>query len=91
MEQSDFITINGCELTMAIRRLGLSVGDVADLVVARVAFPEHEVRRVRQRYTRLAHNRYRLASGDDSVDMLVNDDGVILDYPGGWQAVAVAP
>lgn len=77
--------------TLAIRRLGLSVGDVADLVVARVAFPEHEVRRVRQRYTRLAHDRYRLDSGDDSVDMLVNDDGVVLDYPGGWQAVAVAP
>lgn len=69
--------------TLPIRRLLLEVGDVAELLVARV---DHETLAVvpeRQRYTRLAPDRYRYEdpSGFDT-ELEVDAEGLVIDYPG---------
>jgi hypothetical protein len=74
--------------TLPIRRLDLPIGGSAEIVVARVAFPEHDVARRRQRYTRIDASTYRLETNGDAVDLVVHEAGVVTDYPGGWRAVA---
>lgn len=74
--------------TLPIRRLDLAVGDSAEIIVARIAFPDHDVARRRQRYTRLTESTYRLETEGDAVDLVVDQVGVVTEYPGGWRAVA---
>src|SRR4029450_5847699 len=45
--------------TLPIRRLGLDIGEEAEIHVAWLVWPELSVERVLQRYTRLAGGRYR--------------------------------
>ncbi len=71
--------------TLPIRRLELAVGRAADIVVAWVD-RDLSVQAAAQRYTRVAHRRYRyesLASGF-TAELDVDDTGLVLDYPGGW-------
>lgn len=75
--------------TLPIRRLDLAVGSAEDITVAWVAFPEHEVRRRRQRYHRIAENVYRFSSDGFEVDLTVDDSGIVTEYPGGWRAVTI--
>jgi hypothetical protein len=67
--------------TLPIRRLGLEIGEHADLVVAWVRFPDLAVERSDQRYTRLAENTYRYASGSFSRDIEADDLGLVTSYP----------
>ena len=76
--------------TLAIRRLDLEVGQSAEVVAAHVAFPAHEVRRRRQRDTRLTATTYRYESGDVTVDLIVDDQGVVQEYPNGWRVAAAS-
>lgn len=75
--------------TLPIRRLGLEIGASEEVTVAWVAFPDHEVRRRRQRYERLSDEVYRFASDDFQVELTVDDSGIVTDYPGGWRAVTL--
>ncbi|HSF84435.1 MAG TPA: putative glycolipid-binding domain-containing protein [Acidimicrobiia bacterium] len=74
--------------TIAIRRLALEVGETAEVRVAHVAFPEHEVRRVTQHYTRVSDHRYVYRSPTAEVELTVDASGIVTHYPGGWTAVA---
>jgi hypothetical protein len=76
--------------TLPIRRLGLDVGGEAEIHVAWLVWPELEVRPVRQRYARLAKDRYRYTQDDFSAELVVDDEGLVLDYEGLWLAVARA-
>ena len=76
--------------TLPIRRLGLEVGEEADIHVAWLVWPELGVRRVRQRYARLAPNRYRYAQDDFAAELTVDEQGLVLDYEGLWNAIALA-
>ena len=76
--------------TLPIRRLGLEVGEEADIQVAWLVWPELRVRRVPQRYTRLAENRYRYAQGDFEAELTVDGQGLVLEYVGLWKAIALA-
>ena len=77
--------------TLPIRRLGLTVGESAEIQVLYISVPDLSIKPVRQRYTRLADGRtYRyesLASGFTAV-ITVDDDGLVTDYPGLFRRVS---
>lgn len=76
--------------TLPIRRLGLDVGEEAEIYVAWLVWPELSVRRVRQRYTRLAEDRYRYTQEDFEAELTVDEQGLVLEYEGLWRAIATA-
>jgi hypothetical protein len=72
--------------TLPIRRLSLALGDSAEISAAWVRYPSLAVERARQRYTRLAERVYRFESGGGfEVELEVDEDGLVLDYPGYWR------
>jgi hypothetical protein len=75
--------------TLPIRRLGLEVGQSARLLVAYILVPTLEVRPATQTYTRLDATHYRYESGRFRMDLPVDEDGVVLDYPGFWRRIPV--
>jgi hypothetical protein len=70
--------------TLAIRRLGLKVGQAAEIKVAYVLVPELRLRAAPQRYTRLAERRWRFdgLDLDFTADLTVDADGFVVEYPG---------
>jgi hypothetical protein len=78
--------------TVPIRRLGLEVGQTASITAAWVRFPELDVVRNEQRYTRLAGDRWRYRSGDYDHEILTDPiTGLVLSYGDDlWRAAATA-
>ena len=74
--------------TLPIRRLGLEIGDEAEIQVAWVVWPELRVRRVLQRYARLAQDRYRYTQDEFEAELLIDRQGLVLEYEGLWRAIA---
>ena len=74
---------------LPIRRLGLAVGDARDVVAAWVRLPALTVEALPQRYTRLDARRWRYESGHGAfvAALDVDDDGLVLRYPPGWERV----
>lgn len=72
--------------TLPIRRLAMEVGDYMDATAAWVRFPELTVEPLRQRYTRIAANRYRYENLDSGfvADLETDDDGIVVLYPNLW-------
>lgn len=69
--------------TLPIRRLGLAVGEQADVLAAWIDPESLQVAPVRQRYARIAERRYRhesLETGYD-VEFEVDEHGLVLDEP----------
>ncbi|HET7034708.1 MAG TPA: putative glycolipid-binding domain-containing protein [Thermomicrobiaceae bacterium] len=79
--------------TLPVRRLGLAEGQSAEISVVYVGIPELRPRPARQRYTWLratadgAVYRYEGLETGFSVDLAVDRDGIVLDYPGIWRRV----
>jgi hypothetical protein len=77
--------------TLPIRRLDLRPGEPRDLRMLYVLVPEMEVQPADQRYTCLERGetggRYRYESGDFRVDLPVDADGLVTDYPGYWRRI----
>lgn len=73
--------------TLPIRRLGLHVGQSADVDAAWVRFPELTVSRLRQRYTRLGESGYRYESLDSgfAAELDIDAAGLVNRYAGGWE------
>ena len=69
--------------TLPIRRLGLAVAESAELTVAYVSFPELAISAGRQRYTRVAADRYRYESLDSRFvrEITVDEHGLVITYP----------
>jgi len=78
------ITATPLTNTLPIWRLGLAVGESADIVTAYIAVPELTVTADPQRYTRLDERSYRFESRDSDFqrDITVDDAGFVVDYPG---------
>jgi uncharacterized protein len=76
--------------TLPIRRLGLEVGDEAEIAVAWLVWPELTFERAVQRYARIAADRYRYTQGDFEADLTVDEDGLVVVYEGLWKALARA-
>lgn len=70
--------------TLPIRRIGLALGQSAEITTAYVDIPSLHVSADRQRYTRIAPSTYRYESLDGSFvrDVEVDDEGFVTDYPG---------
>ncbi len=69
--------------TLPIRRLPLQEGHTAELPVVVVDPETLEVRKVVQRYTRLASHRWRYENVESgfTADLDVDEFGLVLDYP----------
>ena len=75
--------------TLPIRRLRIGVGASETIKAAWVRFPELEVVKANQTYTRLDEFTYRYASGDFSAELTVDEDGLVAAYAD-WQRTGVA-
>jgi uncharacterized protein len=76
--------------TLPIRRLGLGVGEEKEIAVAWLVWPELRFERAVQRYARLGERRYRYAQDDFEAELAVDEHGLVLEYEGLWNAVALA-
>ena len=87
------LTVSPSTNTLPIRRLArrLEPGQAADLQMAWVQFPDLEVTSSAQRYQRLAPDRWRFSTGDFQADLLVDPDGLVLDYQGLFRSLAYRP
>jgi hypothetical protein len=85
------LTVTPATNTLPIRRLGLEVGQAAELLMAWVQFPGLEVVGSAQRYQRLAPDRWRFSAGDFTAELLVDPDGLVLDYGGLFRSLAYRP
>lgn len=70
--------------TLPIRRLEQRIGVAEGINAAYVSLPDLIVEPVKQRYTKLAENRflYEGLSTGFSAELEVDGDGIVLDYPG---------
>jgi len=75
--------------TLPIRRLGLGVGEKAEIDVVWLVWPELRFVRAHQRYERLAKDRYRYTQDDFEAELTVDEQGLVLEYEGLWKAVAL--
>ena len=86
------LTVTPATNTLPIRRLGdLEMGEAADLRMAWVQFPRLEVIPSDQRYQRLAADRWRFSTADFTAELLVDPDGLVLDYGGLFRSLAYRP
>jgi hypothetical protein len=74
--------------TLPIRRLGLGIGEEAEIHVAWLVWPELTVRPARQRYARVAKDRYQYSQDDFAAELIVDEHGLVMKYEGLWRAVA---
>jgi len=74
---------------LPIRRLGLAIGQQAEVKAAWLRFPSFELEPLSQIYSRLDETTYRYSSnnGEFVREIKVNEAGLVTDYPGLWAAV----
>jgi uncharacterized protein len=82
------LTVTPATNTLPIRRLGLEVGQAVDLRMAWIQFPDLEVIPSEQRYERLTQDRWRFSTGDFQAELVVDRDGLVLDYGGLFRSLA---
>jgi uncharacterized protein len=83
------LTVTPATNTLPIRRLAaLQAGQQRDLQMAWVQFPGLEVIASAQRYQRLAADRWHFSTGDFHAELLVDPDGLVLDYGGLFRSLA---
>jgi hypothetical protein len=72
---------------LAIRRLGLAVGEEAQAPAAWLRWPERSLERLEQRYRRIARDRYEYESPGNGYrgELEVSDVGFVRRYPGLWE------
>ena len=76
--------------TLPIRRLGLEIGQTSgEFIAAWVRFPDLTLQPLQQEYLRLSDREYRYSSraGAFVANVLVDNDGVALNYEGFWQRI----
>jgi len=75
--------------TLPIRRLRLAVGVSHTIQAAWVRFPELDVVKAAQTYTRLDEFTYRYESGTFTAELVVDDEGLVASYAD-WRRTGVA-
>ncbi len=85
------LTISPSTNTLPIRRLKLGVGEKGDIVAVWVRFPDLSIESLPQRYTHLEERKYRyeIRSGAFSVNLEVDEYGLVRDYPRFWEREGV--
>jgi uncharacterized protein len=74
---------------LPIRRLGLEIGERASVKAAWLRFPGFRLEPLEQIYHRLDAStfRYESAGGRFTRDLTVNEAGLVILYPGFWEAM----
>jgi hypothetical protein len=74
---------------LPIRRLALPLDHSADVTAAWLKFPELTLRPLSQSYRHIADHRYRYQAheGSFTAELDVNPAGMVVRYPGLWEAV----
>lgn len=82
------LNFSPCTNLLPIRRLGLAIGQEAQVRAAWLRFPNFELEPLPQLYRRLDESTYRYESGGGQfvADLQVNQTGFVTNYPGIWQA-----
>jgi hypothetical protein len=75
--------------TLPIRRLNLAVGASKAITAAWIRFPQLEVVKAAQTYTRLDESTYRYSSGTFEAELTVDDEGLVMAYAD-WRRTAYA-
>jgi uncharacterized protein len=72
---------------LPVRRLGLAIGQEAEVKAAWLRFPSFTLEPLAQRYRRIDATTYRYesAGGRFVTELQVNTTGFVTHYPGGWQ------
>jgi len=72
---------------LPIRRLNLTIGEIAEVKAAWLRFPSFRLEPLSQQYHRLDESTYRYesAGGQFVADLKVNRLGFVIEYPGIWQ------
>jgi hypothetical protein len=95
VEQPDVMDCTDIDLNFSpstnllpIRRLGLAIGEKAQVQAAWLRFPSFKLDPLPQLYHRLNEHTYRYesAGGQFVAELKVNHAGFVIDYPGIWQA-----
>ena len=70
--------------TLPIRRLGVDMGETAEIEVAYIDMPSRALTRRPQRYSRLAERlwRFETLDMDFAAEITVDGDGLVMAYPG---------
>ena len=78
------LSVSPLSNTLPIRRLGLEIGQSADIVTAYIDVPELTVVPDPQRYTRTGEREYLYESRDSdfSRTITVDEHGLVVEYPG---------
>lgn len=76
--------------TLILRRLDLAIDESVDVCVAHVTAPELRLRRREQRYFRTGERAYRLQDTQGESEFFVDDETVVLDWPGRYRRVWTA-
>jgi uncharacterized protein len=76
--------------TLPIRRLALEIGESATLMAAWVKFPSLDIVPLEQRYERLSEFSYRYSSVNFTALLEVDELGLVTQYEGGWERIAVS-
>jgi hypothetical protein len=73
---------------LPVRRLGLEVGQEAEVRAAWLRFPSFALESLSQTYRRIDASRYRYESGGGRfvTELQVNETGFVTNYPNIWQA-----
>jgi hypothetical protein len=84
------IALGASTNTLPIRRVPLAIDQAVEIKAAWVLLPDLEVQVLPQRYTRLAHDRYRYESLDSgfTAELEVDDLALVVTYPGWCERVA---
>ena len=100
LNDAEFVPLRGCididlgitpaTNTLPIRRLSLQVGGHVEITAVWIKFPKLTVQPLVQRYTRLTEMRYRYKSLASSftVEIQVDEFGMVTNCPGLWKRVA---
>lgn len=84
------IAATPCTNTLPIRRLKLQPGESREIAVVYISAPSLEISVEKQRYTCLERDRryrYESVDGGFTADLPVDDEGMVLDYPGLFRRV----
>jgi len=76
--------------TLPIRRLDLALGQSSgEIIAAWVRFPDLTLEPLPQEYLRISDDRYRYSSrgGSFTAELLVDGEGLVIDYAGFWQRI----
>jgi hypothetical protein len=87
---TDFeLVVSPATNTLAIRRLGLEIGESQEVCTALMRFPDLELQAVRERYTRIDQQIYHYENDKFAVDIEVDELGLVVAYPEAWQRMAI--